>query len=102
MQEGAVGILLPVAQLRRRELEQAAIKRLVRRARHARPIEHLVVAVVERVFGKETVVDAKRTFRTHHAHRMARAGRSKLHEHKCRSGTRKRDNVVAMGSPLNQ
>ena len=47
MQERAVGILLAVAQIRRRQLEQAAMQRLVRLARLARSIEHLVVAVVE-------------------------------------------------------
>ena len=84
VQERAVGILLSVAQICRRQLEQAAMQRVVRLARLARSIEHLVVTVVECILGKQTVAHAHRPLWPHHRASYGKSGPLKLREHKCR------------------
>ena len=59
VQKCAVRILLATPELGGRQLEQAAMQRRVRLSRHACTIEHLVVAMVERVFGEEIAANAQ-------------------------------------------
>jgi hypothetical protein len=84
MQERAVGILLPMAQIGRRQLEETAMQRLVGLSRRTRSIEHFVVALVECVFRKQIVAYAQGPLWSHYCASYGKCGPPQLHEHKCR------------------